>query len=168
MTTRATKASLNHLDETGRARMVDVTDKPPSERVAVAGGRVDVSDELARAIRDDSLEKGDLLTVARIAGISAAKRTDELIPLCHSIPIDLIDVDVHLDGSCVRIRAEVRTRASTGVEMEALAGVMGAALTVIEMGKSLDRAMTIRDVHSVEKRGGRSGEYRRAADERTA
>lgn len=141
--------------------MVDVGAKPESERVAVAEGLVDVSEELARAIRENSLAKGDLLTVARLAGIGAVKRTDELVPLCHSIPIDHINVEVRLEESAVRIRAEVRTRASTGVEMEALAGVMGAALTVIDMGKAIDRSMTIRSVHVTEKRGGRRGDYQR-------
>ena len=159
MTTDKTQDSLSHIDASGRAQMVDVSEKPATDRVAIAEGCVDISAELAAQISANTLQKGDLLTVARIAGIGAAKRTDELIPLCHSIPIDHIAVDAWLDGNHVRLRAEVRTRAATGVEMEALSGVMGAALTVIDMGKSVDRTMTIHSVRVIEKRGGRRGDY---------
>lgn len=164
MTTDNAQDSLSHIDASGRAQMVDVSNKPATNRVAIAEGCVDISGELAKAISENTLKKGDLLTIARLAGISAAKRTDELIPLCHSIPIDHIDVKAWLDGNQIKVRAEVRTRAPTGVEMEALSAVMGAALTVIDMGKAIDQSMTIHSVRVIEKRGGRRGDYRYSSD----
>ena len=126
---------LTHLDETGAARMVDVGEKPDSERIAVAAGAVYMQPETLRLVREGALKKGDVLTVARIAGIMAAKRTAELIPLCHPILLTHLDVELTLDDahSAVAIRATVRTRGKTGVEMEALTAVSVAALTVYDM-----------------------------------
>jgi len=140
--------------------MVDVGGKPIAERTAIAEAFVSVSRALARAIRRDELKKGNLLEVARLAGIQGAKRTDELIPLCHSLPLDSVDVDAVLRPGRVHITATARTHARTGVEMEALTAVAVAALTVIDMGKAIDKAMTISGVRMLEKRGGRSGIYR--------
>jgi cyclic pyranopterin phosphate synthase len=139
--------------------MVAVGDKPVTERYAAAEARVRVSDDLAAAIRDNTVAKGDLLSVARLAGIQAAKRTDELIPLCHSLPIDHADVRATLERGAVHLKSEVRTHARTGVEMEALTAVTIAALTVIDMGKAIDKGMVIEGVRILEKRGGRSGTY---------
>ncbi len=150
---------LSHVDESGKAHMVDVGDKPLTVRRAVAEGRVRISADLAKAIRANQLAKGDLLAVARLAGIQAAKRTDELIPLCHSLPLDAIDVQATLGNGCVELRAEARTTWKTGVEMEALTAVAVAALTVIDMGKVIDKAMVIEGVRLIEKTGGKSGEY---------
>ena len=144
--------------------MVDVGDKPMTRRVAVARGRVRISPELERAIRDNTLAKGDLLAVARLAGIQAAKRTAELIPFCHPLPLDAADVRVELGDGCVEIEGEARTNARTGVEMEALTAVTVAALTVIDMGKAIDKGMTIESVRLVRKSGGRSGEYAREGE----
>ena len=139
--------------------MVDVGPKPVTDRFAAAEARVRVSDALARAIRENTLAKGDVLGVARLAGIQAAKRTDELIPLCHALPVDHADVRATLENGFIRLRAEVRTHARTGVEMEALTAVAVAALTVIDMGKAIDKGMVIEGVRILEKRGGRSGTY---------
>lgn len=130
-----------------------------TERIAVAECFVRVSGALAKAIRGNMLKKGDLLSVARLAGIQAAKRTDELIPLCHSLPLDSVDVEAELKGSRVRIRATARTHAKTGVEMEALTAAAVAALTVIDMGKAIDKGMVVEGLRVLEKRGGRSGHY---------
>lgn len=151
---------LSHVGPDGSARMVDVGDKPATDRVAVAEAFVRVSPALAARIRENSLAKGNVLEVARLAGIQAAKRTDELIPLCHSLPLDVVDVRATLEGERVRIRAEARTHARTGVEMEALTAAAVAALTVIDMGKAVDKGMVIEGLRVIEKRGGRSGEYR--------
>ena len=151
---------LTHLDESGDVRMVDVGDKPLTVRRAVAEGRVRISDALADAIRSDQVAKGDLLQAARLAGIQAAKRTDELIPLCHSLPLDAVEVRATLGEGCVELRAEARTTWKTGVEMEALTAVTVAALTVIDMGKAIDKAMVIEGVRLIEKSGGKSGDYR--------
>src|SRR5512147_2386137 len=123
---------LTHLDESGNARMVDVGNKPDSERVAIAGGEVKMQPETLRLIRDGAIKKGDVLTVARIAGIMAAKQTSALIPLCHPLPLSHIDIDLALDEAedCVRIRATARTVGKTGVEMEALTAASIAALTI--------------------------------------
>jgi cyclic pyranopterin phosphate synthase len=155
---------LSHVDESGKAHMVDVGDKPLTVRRAVAEGRVRICEALAEAIATNQLAKGDLLQVARLAGIQAAKRTDELIPLCHSLPLDAIDVQATLGDGCIEIRAEARTTWKTGVEMEALTAVTVAALTVIDMGKAIDKAMVIEGVRLIEKTGGKSGDYH-AGDE---
>jgi cyclic pyranopterin monophosphate synthase len=153
---------LTHLDEHGAARMVDVSDKPDSERIAIAGGAVYMHSETLRLIREGAIKKGDVLTIARIAGIMGAKRTSELIPLCHPLPLTHIDVDLALDEekNAVTIQATARTTGKTGVEMEALTAVSVAALTVYDMAKAVDRAMRIGDIRLLEKRGGVHGDYK--------
>ncbi|MEL7236337.1 MAG: cyclic pyranopterin monophosphate synthase MoaC [Chloroflexota bacterium] len=152
---------LTHLDEQGAARMVDVGDKPDSERIAIASGRVIVQPQTLRLIKDGAIKKGDVLTIARVAGIMAAKRTSELIPLCHPIPLTKVDVETELDeqNNAVNIRAVAKTRGKTGVEMEALTAVNVAALTIYDMAKAVDRGMRISDVRLLEKRGGVHGDY---------
>lgn len=159
MPTPQPPSRLSHFDDASRARMVDVSAKPITERIAVAEAIVRISDDLEAAIRADALAKGNLLEVCRIAGIQAAKRTDELIPLCHSVPLDSVDVDATLEPGLIRIVASVSTHARTGIEMEALTAAAMAALTAIDMGKAIDRAMVITSVRVLEKRGGRSGSY---------
>ena len=151
---------LTHIDEQGRARMVDVGHKPETEREAVARGAVSMQEETLALIKGGNVEKGDVLSVARLAGIMAAKRTAELIPLCHPLPLDSVDVDLELNESSseVRITATARTTAKTGVEMEALTAVSVAALTIYDMCKAVDRGMRIEGVRLVQKRGGQSGE----------
>ncbi len=155
---------LTHLDEQGRARMVDVGAKPDSERIAVAAGAVYMQPETLRLIRDGALKKGDVLTVARIAGIMAAKRTSELIPLCHPIALTQIEVELTFNDAqnAVEITATARTIGKTGVEMEALTAVSAAALTVYDMAKAVDRGMRITDIRLLEKHGGQHGDYVRA------
>lgn len=151
MTTR----QLTHIDERGSARMVDVSDKTATQRRAVAEGRVRMNEALADAIEANALAKGNLIDVARLAGIMAAKRTDELIPLCHTLPLAAVHVDLHLARPFIRIRAEAITHARTGVEMEVLTAVSVAALTVIDMGKAIDKTMCIESIRVIEKTGGR-------------
>ena len=152
---------LTHIDARGAARMVDVGDKPDTERLAVAAGTVYMQPETLSLIREGALKKGDVLTVARVAGIMAAKRTAELIPLCHPVPLTKIEVDIALDeaGSAVRITATARTVGKTGVEMEALTAVSVAALTIYDMAKAVDRGMRLSDIRLLEKRGGQHGDY---------
>lgn len=152
---------LTHLDAHGTARMVDVGDKPDTDRLAVAGGSVTMHPETLRRIRDGNIKKGDVLTVARIAGIMAAKRTSELIPLCHPLPLTKIDLEFTLDEAAnkVNIRATARTVGKTGVEMEALTAVNVAALTIYDMAKAVDREMVIGEIRLLEKRGGQRGDY---------
>jgi cyclic pyranopterin monophosphate synthase len=156
-----TENRLTHLNGQGRANMVDVGDKPDSERFAAAGGRVRMRPETLALIRDGALKKGDVLTVARIAGIMAAKRTSELIPLCHPVPLTHLEVTLTLDEATasVLIEATARTRGKTGVEMEALTAVSAAALTIYDMAKAADREMQISDIRLLEKRGGMHGDY---------
>jgi len=137
--------------------MVDVSDKSATARQAIAEGRVRISPALAQAIAADDVAKGNVLEVARLAGIMAAKRTAELIPLCHPLPLDHVNVEAKLSDTAVYLRATARTTAPTGVEMEALTAVATAALTVIDMGKAVDPAMVIDHVRLVEKSGGRRG-----------
>jgi len=155
-----TTPELTHLDKTGRARMVDVGAKPDSERMAIARGEVHMQRATLDLIRSRALKKGDVLTVAQIAGISAAKRASELIPLCHPLPLTHVEVNLTLDDDLpgVQIAAAVRTVGKTGVEMEALAAVAVAALTVYDMAKAAERTMRIQNIRLVEKRGGRSGD----------
>jgi len=155
------KADLPHLTPDGSAHMVDVGAKPDSERVAVAGGRVLMRPETLKAIQAGDVKKGDVLSVARIAGIMAAKRTADFIPLCHPLPLTHVSVELAFDetASAVVITATCKTYGKTGVEMEALSAVSAAALTVYDMAKSLDRAMTISDLRLLYKSGGQSGEY---------
>ncbi|MDZ4831886.1 MAG: cyclic pyranopterin monophosphate synthase MoaC [Phycisphaerae bacterium] len=163
MTSPADASRLSHIDADGSARMVHVGDKLVTARRAVAEGFVRISAELEAAIRAQSLVKGDLLAVARIAGIQAAKRTNELIPLCHSLPLEHVDVTATLEPGRVHLVAQASTTAKTGIEMEALTAVAVAALTVIDMGKAIDRAMMIEGVRVLEKTGGRSGPWKASA-----
>lgn len=164
-----TEERLTHMDDTGQARMVDITGKAVAARSATSEGFVRVSEALAHAIATDTLAKGNLLQVARLAGIQAAKRTDELIPLCHSLPLDAVEVDVKLQGNEVHITATARTTWKTGVEMEALTAVAVAGLTVIDMGKAVDKTMVMHGVRLLSKTGGKSGEFRAPAqDEKTS
>lgn len=151
---------LTHFDERGDSRMVDVSDKETSHRFARASGRVRAKSETLDRIRDQSITKGDVLGVARLAGIMAAKRTDELIPLCHSLGLDGVQIAfTFLDKHQIVIEAEVRVLARTGVEMEALSAVSVAALTIYDMCKSIDRTITIEKIQLEEKSGGRSGHF---------
>jgi cyclic pyranopterin phosphate synthase len=154
-------SQLTHLDEQGTARMVDVGDKPDSLREAVAAGTVYMQPETLRLIREGAVKKGDVLATARIAGIMAAKRTAELIPLCHPLPLTHIDLDLttDTDASAIHITATARTIGKTGVEMEALTAVSAAALTVYDMAKAVDRGMRISDIRLLAKRGGVHGDY---------
>ena len=151
---------LTHYDETGGSRMVDVGDKAVTERMARASGVVRMTAETLRLIRDRKLAKGDVLEVARLAGIMGAKRTADLIPLCHPLPLDAVTIAFEFpDDTSVRIEAQTRVTARTGVEMEALTAVSVAALTIYDMCKSVDRAMTIEVIRLEEKSGGRSGHF---------
>jgi len=151
---------LTHLDEHGRAHMVDVGAKPDTERIAIAKGEVHMKPETLDLIRAGEIKKGDVLTVAQIAGISASKRTSELIPLCHTLPLTKVDVVMALDDSLpgVTITATAKTIGKTGVEMEALTAVSVAALTVYDMAKAAEKTMRIQNIRLVEKHGGRSGD----------
>jgi cyclic pyranopterin phosphate synthase len=151
---------LTHLDESGRARMVDVGHKPDTERVAIAKGTIVMRPETLGLIQSGNLKKGDVFSTAQLAGVMAAKKTSELIPLCHPLPLTHIDVDLEADDELpgIRITAVVRTVGKTGVEMEALTAVSVAALTVYDMAKAVEKTMRIEDVRLVEKRGGMSGD----------
>jgi cyclic pyranopterin phosphate synthase len=153
----------SHFDEHGSARMVDVGAKSVTVREAIARGRVDLSREAFDAVVEGTATKGDVLGVARIAAIQAAKRTADWIPLCHPLPLDALEVDFTPEPKrpAIAIEARVRTRARTGVEMEALVAVSAAALVIYDMCKSIDRAMVIGDVRLVRKSGGKSGLYER-------
>ncbi|MFW6597391.1 cyclic pyranopterin monophosphate synthase MoaC [Propionibacteriaceae bacterium Y2011] len=154
-------SGFSHLDDTGRARMVDVSDKAVTARTATAAGTVVTTPECVAALRDGAVPKGDVLAVARIAGIFGAKRTADLVPLCHPLMLSAVELDLAVVDRGVDIIATVRTAERTGVEMEALTAVSVAALTVIDMIKAVDRAATITDVRVLAKSGGRSGEWRR-------
>lgn len=151
---------LTHLDEDGAARMVDVSAKPATAREATATGRIAMSREAAQAIRDGAVKKGDVIAVARVAGIMAAKRTADLIPLCHPLPIAGATLDLVVEEEGVTATATVRTTHSTGIEMEAMTAVSVALLTVYDMAKALDRSMVIGSVRLLAKSGGRSGDWR--------
>jgi len=153
---------LTHLDEAGRARMVDVGGKDVTARRALARAVVRMAPATAAAVRDGDAPKGDVLGPARIAGIQAAKRTWELIPLCHQLPLSFVDVAAEVDANagCVVVTAEARTSAQTGVEMEALTAASVAALTVYDMVKGLEKGVTIEHLALLEKSGGRSGDWR--------
>jgi len=154
---------LSHFDEKGRARMVNVGGKSVSQREAVASGRVFMKPETLRRILDRKIEKGDVLAVARLAGIMAAKRTGEMIPLCHPLGIESVDLDFspEVGKSEIRIESRVKCSGKTGVEMEALAAAAVAALTVYDMCKAVDRGMVIGDIKLLRKSGGKSGLYLR-------
>jgi cyclic pyranopterin phosphate synthase len=150
---------FSHVDDSGAARMVDVSGKDVTVRTATARGRVDVSPKVIELLRGTGVPKGDVLAVARIAGIQAAKRTPDLVPLCHPLAIDAVKVDVEVSDTSVDIRAEVRSTGRTGVEMEALTSVAVAALTVVDMVKAVDRHATISGIEVIAKSGGRSGTW---------
>ncbi|EFQ82572.1 molybdenum cofactor biosynthesis protein C [Aeromicrobium marinum DSM 15272] len=152
---------LTHVDETGAARMVDVGGKDVTARSATARGRVEVSARVVELLRGDGMPKGDALGVARVAGIMAAKRTPDLVPLCHPIAISGVEVDLQVTDDAVLVEATVRSADRTGVEMEALTSVTVAALTVVDMVKAVDKLARITDVEVVAKSGGRSGDWRR-------
>ena len=156
-------AELSHVDDRGHVRMVDVGDKPVSDRVAVARGHISIGETALRAIREGAIAKGDPLAAARLAGIMAAKKTADLIPLCHPLPLSQVDVGLEALPDGYAIEARVRTTARTGVEMEALVAVSTAALTVYDMIKSVDRGVRITDVHLALKDGGKSGRYEAAS-----
>jgi len=151
---------LTHLDEQGRAKMVDVGHKPDTERIAVARGEIHMQRETLDLIRAGQIKKGDVLTIAQIAGIIASKRTADLIPLCHPLPLTKVDVDLVLDNSIpgVVITATAKTIGKTGVEMEALTAVSIAALTIYDMAKAAEKTMRIQNIRLVEKHGGQSGD----------
>jgi cyclic pyranopterin phosphate synthase len=153
-------SELTHFDETGASRMVDVGEKPVTKRIARASGIIRMQPATRQLITDKKLSKGDVLEVARLAGIMAAKRTDELIPLCHSLPLDAVRIDFNEIGNdALRIEASVEVTAKTGVEMEALTAVSIAALTIYDMCKAVDREMRIEQIQLEEKMGGRSGHF---------
>jgi cyclic pyranopterin phosphate synthase len=156
-----TQAGLSHLDESGHARMVDVSAKDVTAREARASGRVLLSEAAIAALKSGQVPKGDALAVARIAGIQGAKRTPDLVPLCHPIAIHSVTVDLAVTGEAVLIEATVRTADRTGVEMEALTSVTVAALALIDMVKAIDPAAVISDVRVEEKTGGKTGPWRR-------
>ena len=153
-------SKLTHLDESGQARMVDIGNKPDTERVAVARGEVAMRPETLALIQAGQIKKGDVLTVAQLAGVMAAKKTAELIPLCHPIPVNQIVVKLNLDPDLpgVQITASVRTYGKTGAEMEALTAVSVAALTVYDMTKAAEKTMRIQNIRLIEKHGGQSGD----------
>ncbi len=158
----ASRPRLSHLDKAGAANMVDVSDKPVTERAAVAEGAVVMAAKTLELILSGDAKKGDVIGTARIAGIMAAKRTHELIPLCHPIGLSKIAVEIEPDNSLpgLRVRATAKVAERTGVEMEALTAVSVACLTIYDMAKAVDRGMQITDIRLVEKRGGRSGTWR--------
>jgi cyclic pyranopterin phosphate synthase len=153
---------LTHFDDAGAAHMVDVGAKPESERIAIASGVVTMELETATAVRDGTIGKGDVLGVARIAAIQAAKRTSDIIPLCHPLRLTGVDVDLRVANNAVYIMATVRAFDRSGVEMEALAAVTAAALTIYDMCKAIDRGMVIGEIRLEEKRGGKSGTWKRS------
>lgn len=153
-------SNLTHLDEDGSAQMVDVSAKAVTAREAVATGRIDMNAEAASAIAQGLVKKGDVLAVARVAGIMAAKKTPELIPLCHPLPLSSVTVDFDLDEAGVTVRATARLAGQTGVEMEAMTAASVALLTIYDMAKALDKAMVIGGVRLLSKTGGKSGDWR--------
>jgi cyclic pyranopterin phosphate synthase len=159
-------SSFTHIDDKGRVRMVDVTAKQPTVRIAVAGGTVMMKPETLIMIGDQKVKKGNVLETARIAGIMAAKKTSELIPMCHPLNLTHVQVDFNPDENnhCIGIEATVRTIDQTGVEMEALTAVSAAALTIYDMCKSYDREMIISSIRLLEKSGGKSGTFKREPD----
>lgn len=156
-----TEQRLTHVDETGAARMVDVSGKEPTRREATASGRVLVSPQVVGLLRGEGVPKGDALGVARVAGIMAAKQTPALVPLCHPLAISKAEVDLEVEDDAVRIHARVATTDRTGVEMEALTAVSVAALTVVDMVKAVDKGAQITDIRVETKSGGRSGTWQR-------
>lgn len=162
MRRKGAQGALTHIDARGRIRMVDVGDKPVTDREAVARGAISMSAAARRLIRSGNVKKGDPLQAARLAGIMAAKKTSELIPLCHPLTLSHVSVDLRATRTGYVIEARVRIAGQTGVEMEALTAVAVAALTLYDMVKAVDKAMVIGEIELIEKRGGKSGEYRKA------
>ena len=158
-------SELTHLDDRGKAQMVDVGDKAETRRRAVASATVRTCPDVIQLVADGAVPKGDVLAVARVAGIMAAKRTPELIPLCHPLSLDSVSVDLQLEHDAVRILATVSCSDRTGVEMEALTAASVAALTIYDMCKAVDRAMVIEHVRLEQKSGGKSGRFQRSSDE---
>lgn len=156
---------LTHLDADGAARMVDVGGKPVTHRVAVASGRIRMSEEALEAIREGLVKKGDVLATARIAGIMAAKKTGELIPLCHPLGLDSVSVDFDFEDGAIRATARAATSAKTGIEMEAITATSIALLTIYDMAKAINKAMVIEDIRLIAKDGGKSGKWRAAGYE---
>ena len=156
-------SGLTHLDEHGAARMVDVSAKAVTTREAVASGTIHLSADALAAIRAGSVQKGDVLAVARVAGIMAAKKTSDLIPLCHPLPLSSVSIDFTFGDGCIQTQAIARTNGQTGVEMEALTAVSAALLTIYDMAKALDKAMIIGDIMLNKKTGGKSGDWVRPA-----
>lgn len=156
---------LTHLDEEGAARMVDVGGKAITRRAALAEGRIAMSAEALEAIKAGSIQKGDVLATARIAGIMAAKKTGELIPLCHPLPIDAVTVDFAFEAEAIRVRAMAATSAKTGVEMEAITATSIALLTIYDMAKAVDKGMEVSRIRLLAKDGGKSGRWRAAGCE---
>jgi len=153
---------LTHITSTGEAKMVDISNKSDTVRIAIASGKVYMKSETLKAIKSASLKKGDVIGTARIAGIMAAKKTPDLIPLCHTILVDEVIIDFDLSGKdSIGIRATAKSTGKTGVEMEALVGTSMAALTIYDMAKAVDKSMTITDIRLESKTGGKSGNYRR-------
>ena len=159
--------TLSHFDEAGRAHMVDVSAKAETVRVATARGRISMSPETLSLVERGAMEKGDVLAVAQVGGVMAAKQTGSLIPMCHPLPITGVDLRFHFDhaASAIEIEASARIVGKTGVEMEALTAVSVAALTIYDMCKAVDKAMVISDVRLVRKSGGKSGDFRREGEE---
>jgi cyclic pyranopterin phosphate synthase len=155
-----TAAKLTHLDEQGHARMVDVGGKPATARLAVASGRIRMSPQALAAIRQGDAPKGDVLAAARIAGIMAAKKTSDLIPLCHPLALDAVTVDFAFEEDGVRVTATASLTGKTGVEMEAMTATSIALLTIYDMAKALDKGMVIGEVRLIEKHGGKSGSWK--------
>lgn len=155
--------TLTHFDDSGRAKMVDITDKPTTERIAIAECVVRMKNDTLQSIIDRKIAKGDVFQVARLAGIMAAKSTAHLIPLCHNIPITSVEIDIEpdLDNSLVKIKTKAKTTAQTGIEMEALVATSIAALTIYDMCKAIDKEIVIDEIKLVYKSGGKSGEFKR-------
>ncbi|MDT9012913.1 cyclic pyranopterin monophosphate synthase MoaC [Novosphingobium sp. APW14] len=151
---------LSHLDDAGNAAMVDVSAKPATEREAIAEGRITMSAEALAAIRAGAVKKGDVLATARVAGIMAAKKTSELIPLCHPLMLSKVAIDFAFEADGLRVTAMARLTGQTGVEMEALTAASVALLTIYDMAKALDKGMTIGNLRLLEKRGGKSGDWK--------
>ena len=151
---------LSHVDETGRARMVDVSDKPDTSRLAIAKGEIIMRSETLELIKAGAIKKGEILYVAQVAGVMAAKQTSILIPLCHPLPLNQIDIDIQPDEDLpgFKITAKVKTIGKTGVEMEALTAVSIAALTIYDMAKAVEKTMQIQNIRLIEKHGGQSGD----------
>jgi molybdenum cofactor biosynthesis protein MoaC len=158
--------ALSHVDERGRARMVDVSPKPPTARTAVAAGRVLLGEEAFRLVKENRVRKGDVMTVAQVAGVLGAKQASRLLPLCHDVLLQNVEIDFALDdeAAAVEIRALTKTEGPTGVEMEALTAVSVAALTIYDMCKSASKDIVVTDVRLLAKTGGQSGDYRRGGN----